>query len=336
MQYNQGPNIIETYPSNYSTGVPVDVKITAKFDMDVAKSSIAGNIHLYDRHGKEVDARFSYDNRTVTIIPREVLQGSATYRVVFLGDNNPENTIKKVGICTPLNHYMLGDYSITFSTYSNDERIEEIINGSPNNIMITSQPIIKFDTTGKIDNPVVSVQVQISHSKSFDKSVCDSIIGFQTIEEEGYKPSVALADGLYYWRARVKDQSKDGNWSDTFTFNINTIEQLPVVDEDTVIMDLSFPDEWNMTEPSIVNIFPLDNAALVPLNLKTVAIVVDQILPSELIYEDMLTITGTSVDGDDTVAEHGVVAGMFNVAYDYAESTTTLLFSLSDIEGTDN
>ena len=331
MQYNKGPNVIETNPSNYSTDVAIDIQITVRMDADVSKTSITGNVHLYDKNGKEVDIRLSYSNRTITISPRDVLQGSSTYRLLLQGDNDPESTTNKKGLCTPLNDYMLGDYSINFSTYSNDNRIEEIINGTPNNIMIVSQPVIKFDVTSNTTNPVVSTQVQISYTNTFEKILVDSEIALYTVQTEGFKPNVELADGLYYWRARVKDKTENGNWSETYTFNINTIEQLPVVDEDSVPIDSSFPSEWNMTEPSIISVFPKDNATQVPLNLKTIAVVIDQIISEDLIKEDMITLTGAPVDDDDTATVHGIIEGTLNVAYDYEEGTTTLLFSLPDL-----
>lgn len=335
MQYfKQGPSVIETYPANHAISVAVDVQITVLFDSDVSKSSIAGNVFLYDHNGKQIDCRITYVDKLLTLSPRGNLDGNGSFKVVVKGDNDPDNASAPKGITNPLGYPMLGDYEFTFATFSQEEALEDVINGVPNNIIIEEQPILKFDVTSVTGNVVESIRLQVSESNTFDVIEWEGEVAYSTeVKENGVSPNVVLPDGTYYWRAQVIGEASDGNWSDTFQFNINTVLPSTVVDEDTVSLDPAFPESWDMLEPNIISVYPKDGFTNISTKLKTITVVFDQIIPSEQLKSSMVTLTGESVDGDDTNTSHGEVSVSLDVAYDHTLNTTTLIVTLPTLTG---
>lgn len=331
MNYKKGPSIINTIPENHAVSVPVDIEIRIEFDMDISKSSIGGNVHLYDRLGNVVDSKIIYKNKVISIIPSQHLHGSHTYKVVVQGNNDPTSASTR-GISNPLGYSMLGDYEFTISTYSQNLALENIINGSPNDIVINEQPTLKFNITEVTDNPVETIQVQISTTNTFNQISWEGTVDYKTIKDEGIKPNKAFEDGLYYWRARVIGET-EGNWSDTFKFNVCITDAASIVIDDVVDVDIAFPEQWNMLEPQIIEVYPNDNFSNVSTNLKVITVVIDQIIPAESIKPEMFSFVGNSVDGDDTNTSHGEVTGILESISNEDEGTTTLTFTLPILGG---
>lgn len=330
MQYfKQGPSIIETYPTNHAISIAVDTAIKITFDSDVSKSSIAGNVFLYDHNGKQIDCRITYSERVLTLTPKSNLDGNGSFKVIVKGDNDPENASAPKGITNPLSYPMLGDYEFTFATFSHELALENIINGTPNSVMIDEQPNLKFDVTKTTGNLVEKVRIQISQSNIFDVIEWEGEVGYSDdVKKNGVSPNVMLPDGTYYWRGQVIGSTSDGNWSDTFQFNINTVLPSTVVEDDTISLDPAFPESWDMLEPNIIVVYPKDGFTNISTKLKTITIVFDQIIPEEQIKNNMVTLVGESVDGDDTNTSHGEVKVSLDVAYDHTLNTTTLIITL--------
>lgn len=335
MQYiKQGPSVIETYPINHGISIPVSAEIRILFSSDLSKSSIAGNVFLYDHNGRQIDCRITYVDKRLTLSPRANLDGNESFKVIVKGDNDPENPSSPKGVTNPLGYPMLGDYVFTFATFSQSLALEDVINGAPNNIVVDEQPILKFDVTSVTGNAVEKVRLQISESNTFDIIEWEGEVSYSDdVKENGVTPNIILPDGTYYWRGQTIGASSDGDWSETFQFNINTVLQSTVVEDDTVSLDPAFPESWNMLEPNIIAVYPKDGFTNISTKLKTITVVFDQIIPSDQLNSGMVTLTGESVDGDDTNTSHGDVSVSLDVAYDHTLNTTTLIITLPTLTG---
>ena len=326
MRFNKGPAVISTFPTNYALSIPVDVEITVEFNMDIFKTSIAGSVHVSNRLGDKVDCRISYSERVLTITPRLPLPGENSYRVIINGDNDPMNPSSFKGITNPLGDAMLGDYIFSFTTFSDTLSTEEIINGSPNNIIITEQPVIQADITTKSDNVIISVDVEISDSNTFDDLLWSGTVSIESMKA-GTKPNHIFADGSYYWRARAVGKL-EGRWSETFQFGIDTRSGATIVDGDETEFDIAFPDSWGMLEANIIDVYPNDNSSNVAVNLKTISIVLDRVVSHDVLSASALTLTGTTVDEDDNSTSHGAVEHIIDIAFDHYAGTTTIVLTL--------
>ena len=337
MQYNKGPSIISTLPKANSNGFPVDGHIVVTFDKDISKASIAGNVVLLDRSGTALECRYQYINREITIIPREGLRPGSTYTVIIHGDMNPNNATGNKGIISPTGSAMLGNYQFAFTTIASTMRGEEIVGLSPNGMVFDKIPELKGQTTHDTINPTQSVQIQISSSNTFESGLiiwdgdCD-IKDF----EQGFRPNVTIFDGTYYWRARSCSDAVNenyGEWSQPAQFAIETHVDATVVADDHVNIDVAFPEDWDMLPPAITEVYPQDNRSHVKTNLKTMSVVLDQIVPETVLEDCYITLTGKSVDEDIENESHGEIEFTPNVIYDYEAQTTTIVISLPELGG---
>lgn len=338
MQYNKGPAVINTVPGSNEVDFPVDGQIVVSFDKDISKVTIAGNVLLLDRHGERVECRYQYANKRITIVPRASLLFNTTYTVVLHGDNNPNSAEGNKGLTSPVGEPMLGDYSFCFTTYANSMKAESIIGLTPNGIALTEMPTLKGDTTSETINPTRTVEIQISSSNTFEAGV---IIwsGEVSIERfrEGFKPSESLFDGSYYWRARSWSNVVEevyGEWSEIAQFAIETHADATAVATDSVDVDVAFPSGWNMLEPSITNVYPIDGRSGVKTNLKTISIEIDQIISEEALADCYISLTGVPIDDDNFSESHDEVdVSNTTVVYDYDAETTTIIITLPELEG---
>ena len=337
MQYNKGPSIINTIPKANENGFPVDGEIVIVFDKDVAKSSISRSIQLIDRNGNSLECRFQYVNREVRVIPREELKSNTSYTVMVHGDMNPNDPTSKKGIISPTGQAMLGDYTFTFTTIQSVMRSEQIVNLTPNEIVLDDIPTLRGETTTDSINPTKAVHIEISTSNTFEAGLsiwtgeCD-IADF----EKGFKPNINLFDGTYYWRARACSDAINllyGEWSEIAQFAIETHSDATVVTNDPVNVDVAFPSDWNMLEPTIVEVYPQDGRSHVKTNLKTMSIVFDQIVPEQVLEDSYITLTGEPVDDDINNEAHGDVSFTTSIIYDYEAQTTTIVISLPELGG---
>lgn len=337
MRYNKGPSVIKTIPGNHDNNISIDKPIVIVFDKDISKTTISGNIQLIDRGGVAVECRYQYANKEVTVVPVEKLSFNKTYIVVVRGDNNPNESGGNKGILSPTGMPMLGDYSFSFTTIQSVMQGEYIVDLTPNNIVLDAMPILKGKTTTGTINPTQTVHIEISHSNTFDTGTlawdgtCD-IEAFQ----EGFKPNVSLFDGRYYWRARSCSNTihqSFGEWSEAAQFAIETHKEATVVADDYVNVDVAFPLDWDMLEPSIVEVYPQPNRSHVKTNLKTLTIVYDKIVPEEMLKNCYVALTGSPVDDDINSEAHGNVQLTTSIIYDHENHTTTVVLSLPRLGG---
>lgn len=337
MQYNLGPSIVSTVPGANNNGFPIDKPIVIAFDKDVAKSSISSNIQVIDRLGQSVECRFQYANKEIKITPREILKPNTSYTVIVHGDMNPNDTSAKKGIMSPTGAYMLGDYKFAFTTVSDILISESLFGLTPNQVVVTEVPSLKGETTCNTINPTKVVHIELSTSNTFEAGLivwsgeCD-IKEF----ESGIKPNTDLFDGTYYWRARTcSDVIKliYGDWSEIAQFAIEAHSDAKIVTSDHVDVDVAFPADWNMIEPTISEMYPQDGRSNVKTNLKTISIVFDQIVPEQVLESGYITLTGEPVDDDINNEGHGEVVFITSVIYDHEAQTTTIVISLPELGG---
>ena len=337
MQYNKAPSIVYTDPKRFATNIHVAAKITVVFDSDIDKDSISNNTHLYNESGRPVEIRCSYNNKTLIITPREKLSSEETYRAVIHGDNNPGGTTHD-GIQSIVGTYMIGDYDFVFTTKNELNSLECVVNGVPNDVVINTQPVFKFNIARLTGAESVIIEIQLSKSKLFDSIIWT---GTGTPEEgaTGIKCGLYLTDAVYYWRARVVRAENKGVWSDSFQFHLNTIPRAPIVEDDTLPLDLAFPSDWGMDAPVVLSVFPADSQAAVPVNTRVIAVVIHSIIPVEKIDFDSLYITcepntdftntrDNSTLGLRTSYGHDDIECGIDVVYNTYDNTTTLILNL--------
>jgi hypothetical protein len=338
MQYNQNPSVIHTDPKRFATNVHVAAKITIGFDSDIEKTSIAGNIHLYNSAGKPIEVRCSYREKVVTVTPREKLSSEETYRVVVQGDNNPAGSIRR-GIHSIIGTYMQGDYEFVFTTKNQLDSLENIVDGYPHDIVINVQPEFRYHIAELTGAETAVVEIQLSKTKVFD-NVLWTGTGTPEDGKKGIKCGIVLTDAVYYWRARVVRAENQGTWSDSFQFHLNTIPRVPVVEDDTIPLDPVFPSDWDISAPVVLTTYPDDNQAAVPLNQQVIAVVIDGLIPVEQIDFDSIYLTcepnisftnageGAKLNYR-TKFDHDDIMGDIDVVYNTHDNTTTLILKLS-------
>lgn len=337
MQYNKGPSIIKTIPNNHENKVSVDNPIIVTFDKDISKVTISGNVQIIDRDGAIVECRYQYANREITVSPREPLAFNKTYTVIVRGDNNPGDLEGNKGILSPTGQAMLGDYSFSFTTIQSVMKGESIFGLTPTDIVLDCMPTLKGQTTTGTINPTFTVHIEISSSNTFDAGtlVWDGECDIETFTD-GFKPMLSLFDGTYYWRARSRSNTVHANygeWSNTAQFAIQTHKEATVVADDYVSVDVAFPSDWDMLEPSIIDVYPQANRSHVKTNLKTMTITYDKIVPEDMLQKCYVTLTGSPVDDDINSETHGNVQLTTSVIYDHENQTTTVVLSLPEIGG---
>lgn len=325
-------SIINTSPTSSSVNVKKDTVVTITFDKDISKSSVSGNVYITDGSGEKVDCLVSYSNRVITVSPRSPLSPSGTYRVVVRGNNDPDNEGSYKGITSPIGEYMLGDYTFGFSTESPIKETEYVIDMSPNNIVMEHQPQLKGDVTNDTIDVPKRIDIEISSSNTFETSL---IVWSGTCSVEDFRNGFScdryLEDGSYYWRARAISQV-NGLWSEACQFAIERHAGSKVVADDYVDTDIAFPESWDMMDAKIIGIYPDDNRSSVPTNLKTISIVLDQIIPDEELRFANLSITGEAVDGDAYSDSHGDVDANIDIVYDHDNNYTILIITLPVVE----
>lgn len=337
MQYNKGPSVIHTVPRNNSTEFPVADSIIVTFDKDIAKTSISGNIRVIDRKGSNIECRYQYTNRVITITPRADLEFNSTYTVILSGDNDPNNPQSNKGLLSPIGESMLGDYTFSFSTHMPELKAESIVGLTPNDILLKEPPKLKGETTNDTMNPTRTVEIQISSSNTFEAGLIlwNGTIGLSEFEN-GVKPDIEMFDGRYYWRARSwSDVVSEihGDWSEVAQFAIEQYADATVVATDSAEIDVAFPNSWNMLEPSIIDVYPADKRSSVKSNLKTISITIDQIITEKMLSDCYVTLTGEPVDDDIYSTAHGDVDMDFSVVYDHENETTTIICTLPELGG---
>lgn len=321
-------SVINTFPTSSDLNVKTDVVVAITFDKDISKSSLSGNVFINGSSGEKVECAISYSNRVISITPREPLMPQSSYRVVIKGNNDPNNPGAYKGVTSPIGEFMLGDYTFSFSTESSIKETEYVIDMTPNNIVIMEQPIFKGNVTNDTTNVVQYIDIEIYTSNTFEP-VFTVWNGRCSVEDfiEGVSADVYLSDATYYWRARAVSEV-NGLWSELCQFGIEVHSDSSVVAGDYVDVDVAFPDSWDMMDANIVDIYPTDGRSHVPTNLKTISIVLDQIVPEEELRYATISLNGEAVDGDTYAAIHGEVDPEIAVVYDHDNNLTILIVTL--------
>lgn len=331
MQYKRGPSVIGTSPSNYARDVMANTEITIQFDMDLSKATIGGSVLLYDRFGSMVPTFISYSDKVVTVKPRNTLDSNTTYRVLVKGDKNPDSIAGDKGVGNPIGNYMLGDYEFSFVTASEYTTSGLVVNGYPSNIMVDSaKPRLRFELQKLSNHMTPVVEVQLSSTNTFEQLLWTTMVPYDDdVKENGVVPDITLSDGTYYWRVRVVNDK----WSDTYQFNLSSEHGGSVVDDDEPVIDIAFPETWDMLDPNMIETYPEDNFSNVAVNIKTLTVTFDTLIPKEQLTSNTITISGRHIDEDTYYDTHDIDLREVSVYYDEDNQTTTLIITLPELGG---
>lgn len=320
-------SVVYTSPTPKDINVDTSSKIYITFDADVSKRTLAGNIIILDGKGKQIDCYISSANRDVTITPRNPLPDNSSITVIIKGCNDPNNALAPKGVLSPTGDCMLGDYSFSFSTISKIKETESVVNMAPDNVALTRQPIFKGDITHNTINVPQFIDIEISSSNTFETNTM--ITSFRCSVEDfiiGVKADRNIPYGSYYWKARTVCKV-NGDWCGPCGFAIDDHSTAKVVAEDHIAIDPAFPIDWNLLEAKVEDTFPNDKRTNVKNNLKTISIVIDQIIPEEELQYASLKIVGTSLNSD----EEEEIDPTVSIVYDHENSKTIIIAELPEI-----
>lgn len=321
-------SVVNTYPSSNDTNVSTDTEIKVTFDKDISKRTLAGNVNVLSGDGEKIDCIISSANATITITPRNTLPPNNSITVIIKGNNDPENAIADKGICSPLGDYMLGNYIYSFSTKTAIKETERVVNMSPDNVAFKGQPIFKGDTTNDTINVARYIDIEVSTSNTFEVAA-NVWSGRCSLEEfnKGVSCDKSLPNGSYYWRARTVCDV-NGEWCGCCSFAIDDHAKAVVVTDDHINIDVAFPKAWDMLDAKIESVYPEDNKSNVANNLKTITVVIDQIVPEEELQYASLSIVGETLDESDPSIEPHYVDANVSIVYDHDNNKTILVISL--------
>lgn len=316
MIYNKNPSIIQTSPKNHQTDVPLNAQIYILFDTDIDELSLINNIYMYDYNGTEIEIKYKYFERLLTIVPTKLLNVLETYNILIQSDGNISSSNKSIR--SVIGTYMLENYNFVFTTKDSSISSTIISNGIPNNVILNSQPVFKYTVNNLISEDII-VEIQLSKTEVFDNLIWSSNFTLND-GKSGIKPNIILSDGIYYWRARINNGNDDfGKWSETYTFNLSTLPLSSITPEDKVLNDFN----------SNNLIFTYPQRSNVSIKNKLIAITIESIIPIEQIEEDNIYIDCYS--NDDNEVGNSVDIEKIDIVYNEYDNTTTIILELKSL-----
>lgn len=312
VNYKQAPSVLHTTPANGSTEVPTSMLISVRFTVDLDVNSIAGNFRLLTADGTAVEGDIRYHDRVITFRPRQPLAPGTLYRIVLVGDNDPEDAVV-TGLRSVLGVPMLGTKEYKFTTAGVPTLPAPTFTWPKDGSSLSQASDFYFEWT-----PVRGAKtyhLEVSRSNRFDPVVYPPATQPHTTSTKVYPGD--FGDGLFYARVRaigIDDQPSP--WSSILSVYLDRAEVAPVVPEDTAPVDPidQFPGQFGLPA-TVTETYPTNEWANVALNLRRIRLVIDGLpagmTPEELralITPDMVQIEGFAVDdGDPDLVDDGPV-----------------------------
>lgn len=318
------PTIQDTYPKNNQTNVKITDSIRVIFDTDLDSRYIENNVSLLDTSGEElvqVEGRVVYRKKTITFIPHKPLKKGRTYVFSLVGDKDL-NDNKIEGIRSIIGEPFAGSYSILFTTELGEILPPPEIISPVHATIIRQKPVFSWIP---IEN-AKGYEIQISKTNTFNTKV------FPMNDEEficygnTLEPNIEFDDGIYYWRIRtVTQDGEHGAWSQIYQFNLSTIIEGKVTEEDeSPEYEEDYLDE--LIELELIESFPKHNSVQIPTNVKNIYFrVIGNLNPAKLDL-DSFVIEGIHISEDEQEESHGVVKGKFTLV-ESDDGTTYLIFT---------
>lgn len=314
MNYKQAPSVLSTTPANGSTEVPTSMLISVRFSVDLDANSIAGNFRLLDADGLAVEGDIRYLDRVITFRPRQPLAPGALYRIVLVGDEEPEDAVV-TGLRSVLGVPMLGSKEYSFTTAGMPTLPAPVFTW-PKDGSSLSQAADFFFEWKPVDG-AKAYHLEISRSNRFDPVVYPP-------ETQPHTTSTRVVpgeygDGLFYARVRaIGADDQPSPWSPILSVFLDRAEVATAVPEDTAPVDPvdgGIPRDNYGLQAAVSETYPTADWGNVALNLRCIRFVIEG-LPAGTTAEDLqakitpetVRIEGTSVDpGDEEIVEHGVI-----------------------------
>lgn len=315
------PTIVSLSPTKYQKSVPISTSIRADFSIDLDSRYIEDNVFMTDGKGQRVDIRTSYRAKVLTVMPLSPLSMGTTYQVTFVGDSNLDDDVKQ-GLRSIIGDCMGGNEVLTFTTEVDESLTVPEVLLPVQGAVLKAKPTFKWNPV----NTAKGYHIEISKTNTFASLIYPK--EQQVITTNELDVDVVMEDGLYYWRIRsVRNDGATGEWSKAYQFNIDTLEEGKVSeeDDDSSIDDFLEYDE-NDFELEIVERFPKELEALVPTNIKCMFFRIIGKFDLKLITPDSITLTGHHISGDFQEESHGTVKGDITVVQS-KDGTSYIIFT---------
>jgi len=310
--------VLETSPGNYATEVATTASITVTFNIDLDSRYIQDYVYLTDARGVHIDSRIVYKRKTITVTPLNPLDPGKTYQLFVIGDSDLTDN-KANGIRSIVGDPMPGNFILTFTT-DGEVAIEPPTLTLPGYGSVMRQnPIFAWEPV----DGAVGYNIRISKSNRFDVLVFPENPD-QVYTETEIEPAIIWDEGIHYWSVRaIREDGVKSEWSDIGQFNINMLEPGKISEEDAPPVDVLYE-----TDPSLelIEVFPRDEFAGVPTNVKSIYFRVIGEVDVSLIDVDSFRVIGSHVTGDYNAESHGEVKGTVSIA-PAGDGTTYIIFT---------
>jgi hypothetical protein len=321
MDINRPPQILSIKPKNYETNVSTDLtKITLSFSIDLDPSTIDGNVRLQNQSGNTILTSLEYGYRVVTVHIREALSPNTTYQLSVFGDASLEDT-DATGIRSALQVPMEGSATIYFTTIANLSILPPTGTYPSDGAVVKEAPAFNWEI---VDN-ASRYELEISKSNSMTPAYWRS----ENILEPSVYVDIPLEDGVYYWRIRsIDNKGNPSNWSNTYIFHLDTINESPIVPEDSISPEIGYTPLEDIDDGyvEIIDTFPKEDYSNVSTKLQTISVtILGDVTESDISIE----MFGESVLGDGE--DHGNVSGTITTE-PQSDGTTIVTFTPNPIE----
>lgn len=325
------PQVLRTNPRNLAKKVANNAVITVDFNTDLDRGHIAPYIVVTDGEGNRINGTVAYNERAVSFEPSSPFLSLQTVRVTIVGD---DLSGKDIGLRSVLGVKMKGNYNFSFTIIENPLVKPPKLTFPASESVIRDAPTFKWEAVDGADK----YQIQLAKLNTMTDVLWPLDSENYTIDSglTELRPDIELADGIYYWRMRSVDATGEhGTWTAVTTFNIDTVEEGKVSEDDAPQVDIPIVDrpsdglEDDYLE--ILEVFPQDAFSNVATNLRAIYVRVLGTVTKEEAH-GCFTVIGTRVDDDesDPALIHGEVEGDIEVYPD--GETTVIVFMPKPVE----
>lgn len=310
------PQVLETSPKNYETNVFTNTPLTAEFNTDlfIKDSYLDTFVYLTDSNGVRIDGRIVYRKRKLTFTPLKTLDPGSEYRFFLIGKADVTNGTN--GIKSILEEPMLGNVIVTFTTEGQLAIDPPQLQTPADGVLLRQPPTFSW----KAATDAAKYEVRISQSNRFETTEFKSETAELMID-----PDVEWPEGIHYWSVRsIRNDGVASEWSITRQFNLTTLVEGKISEEDAPPVEVIY--EEASFELELIETFPSDTLADVPINVKSIYFRVIGDVNVEMIDVESFSIVGKHITGDPTEDSHGDVKGTYAIVSD-KDGTTYIVFT---------
>lgn len=299
MAYDDAPQVLATKPRNKEIDVSTVIEnIQITFTTDIDQDHLDGNFQLQDGSGTLLPVTVTYQNRVAILTVDGNLQPSTTYRISVTGGTG--------GVRNIFGIVMAGMHMASFTTAAGTALVAPTIVAPVNRTIIRSKPEITWQAVTNATH----YEIEISRFNTM-RPLLWSTGNNPIYTTNPVTPGEDMPDGPYYWRMRAfKANGEAGRWTEVLNFTIDTVVEGPIAPEDTLPPNIGgfLYDAYD--EPEAIATYPSEDGSNVALTTKTIYFHIQGTIDPDDVRMEMF---GTSVTGEDTIADHGLVEGILQV-----------------------